>query len=55
MVFLGKKRYTEDTMIWECLKKLAEGRDYARYLHLSDEVDEIVEFIKANPPLKSGG
>ena len=55
MVFLGKKRYTEDTMLWECLKNLAEGRDYKRYLHLSDEVDEIVEFIKANPPVASKG
>ena len=55
MVFLGKKRYTEDTMLWECLKNLAEGRDYAKYLHLSDGVDEIVEFIKANPPVESQG
>ena len=55
MVFLGTKRYTEDMMLWECLKNLAEGRDYERYLHLSDEVDEIVEFIKANPPVASKG
>lgn len=55
MVFLGTKRYTEDTMLWECLKNLAEGRDYERYLHLSDEVDEIVEFIKGNPPVASKG
>ena len=55
MVFLGTKRYTEETMLWECLKNLAEGRDYERYLHLSDEVDEIVEFIKANPPVASKG
>lgn len=55
MVFLGTKRYTEDTMLWECLKNLAEGRDYERYLHLSDEVDEVVEFIKANPPVASKG
>ena len=55
MVFLGTKRYTKDTMLWECLKNLAEGRDYERYLHLSDEVDEIVEFIKANPPVASKG
>lgn len=55
MVFLGTKRYTEDTMLWECLKNLAKGRDYERYLHLSDEVDEIVEFIKANPPVASKG
>ncbi|HBE97116.1 MAG TPA: hypothetical protein DDW68_08070 [Verrucomicrobiales bacterium] len=55
MVFLGEKRYTGDTMLWECLKNLAEGRDYERYLYLSDEVDEIVEFIKANPPVASKG
>ena len=55
MVFLGEKRYTGDTMLWECLKNLAEGRDYERYLYLSDEVDEIVKFIKANPPVASKG
>ena len=55
MVFLGKKRYTEDTMLWECLKDLAKGRDYERYLHLSDEVEDIVTFIKEHPPVASEG
>lgn len=55
MVFLGTKRYTEDTMLWECLKDLAKGRDYERYLHLSDEVEDVVSFIKDHPPVASKG
>jgi len=55
MVFLGNKRYTEDTQLWPCIQQLAEGRDYARYLLLSEEVEEIVTFIKENPPVASKG
>jgi len=55
MVFLGKKRYTQDTMLWECLNDLAKGRDYERYLHLSDDVEDIVTFIKEHPPVESKG
>jgi hypothetical protein len=42
-------------MLWECLKDLAKGRDYARYLYLSDEVEDIVSFIKEHPPVASEG
>lgn len=55
MVFLSKDRYTKETQIWPAVKELAEGRHYAEYLCLSDEVDEIVEFIKAHPPIASDG
>jgi len=55
MVFLGKERYTEETQIWPCIQHLAQGRDYARYLHLSDEVEDVVTFIKEHPPVASKG
>ncbi len=55
MIFLGNKRYTEDTMLWPCIQQLAEGRDYARYLMLSEETEEIITFIKEHPPVASKG
>ena len=55
MVFFGKKRYVEETDLWQCLSDLAKGRHYADYLCLSDEVEEIVEFIKSHPPVRSDG
>lgn len=50
MVFFGKKRYTEDTMLWPCIENLAAGRDYGEVMTCVDEVDEVVAFIKAHPP-----
>ena len=55
MVFLSKERYTKETSIWPCLNDLANGRDYHRYLCLSDEVEEVVQFIKDHPPVASSG
>ena len=51
MVFLGTKRYTEDTQLYPLITQLAQGRDYARYLHLTDEPAEVVRFIDEHPPL----
>jgi len=50
MVFLGNKRYREDTMIYPCIEQLSADREYGKLLFCTDEVDEIVDFIKANPP-----
>lgn len=55
MVFLGTERYTEETPLWETIRAVSEGRHYHDYLLLSDEVDEIVDFIKDHPPLPSDG
>jgi len=55
MVFLGEKRYNEDTMLYPCIKQLAEGRAYSQMLSCSDDIDEIVDFIKNNPPFESEG
>lgn len=55
MVFLGKKRYTEDTMIYPCIKELAEGRAYAEMLTCKDDVDEVLDFIISHPPRETEG
>lgn len=51
MVFLGKKRYTEDTQLFPLIEQLAAGRDYAKYLYLTDEPAQVVSFVDAHPPL----
>ena len=51
MVFLGQYRYTEETQLYPLITSLAEGRDYANYLHLTDDPAEVVTFIDNHPPL----
>ncbi len=45
MIFLGKKRYTEDTNIYPCLRQLAQGKEYAKYLLCTDSEDDVVSAI----------
>jgi len=52
MVFLGKKRYEIDTMIYPLLKQLSFGKEYHDLLFISDEPKEIVDFLKVHPPVK---
>lgn len=52
MVFLGKKRYEIDTLIYPLLKQLSFGKEYHELLHISDEPKDIVEFLKNHPPIK---
>ncbi len=52
MVFLGKKHFTEDTLIFDCLEKQSEGKKYREYMLLTDEVDEVCNFIKDHPPFR---
>lgn len=51
MVFLGTERYTGQTQLYPLIQELAAGRDYARYLHLTDDPEEVVTFIDQHPPL----
>lgn len=51
MVFLGKKRYAEDTKLYETLHQLAEGRAYQSFLHLTDSPAEVLQFIEDKPPV----
>ncbi len=50
MIFLGKKRYEIDTMIFPLLKQLAWNRDYAPLLFITDEPEEVLDFLQKNPP-----
>lgn len=52
MVFLGKKRYTQETKLYGLVQQLAEGREYADYLHLTDEPTDVLRFIDTHPPAK---
>ena len=47
MVFLGKKRYTEDTMLYPCLKQLAEGKKYGEMLLCTDDEAEVCAAIES--------
>ena len=52
MVFLGRKRYTEETQLYPTLQQLAAGRTYADYLALTDVPAEVVAFIQRHPPMR---
>lgn len=52
MIFLDKKHYEHDTMIYPILKKLSWGKAYADLLFVSDEIDEIIQFIRNHPPIR---
>lgn len=45
MIFLGKKRYQEDTMLFDCISQLSKGKKYADYLLCTDDVNEVVEAL----------
>lgn len=47
MIFLGKKRYQEDTMLFDCISQLAAGKKYADYLLCTDDPDEVVKALVA--------
>lgn len=50
MVFLGEEHFGEKTLIFSCLSRQAEGKDYAEYLHLTNSEDDAVGFIASHPP-----
>lgn len=51
MVFLGRKRYEKETMLYPLLRQLAWGKEYATLLHLTDSPEEVLKFIEKNPPV----
>jgi len=50
MAFLGVDRYQKETGLFETLKRLAEGKAYREMLTLSDDADEVADFIESNAP-----
>ena len=51
MVFLDRRYWTEEKPVYPLLSGLAEGRQYGDLLTISDDVDEVVEFITGHPPV----
>lgn len=52
MVFLGRKRYQIETMIYPLLRQLAYGKEYFEYLDITDEPKEVVDFLRQHPPIR---
>ncbi|WP_322971260.1 hypothetical protein [Faecalibacter sp. LW9] len=52
MVFLGKKRYVEDTSIYSVLHQLAQGKVYKDLLFLTDSAELTIDFIEKHPPIR---
>ena len=52
MVFLGRRRYTEETRLYPLITQLAKGRRYADYLHMTDEPEDVLRFIQEHPPVR---
>ncbi len=50
MIFMGKKRYAEDTKLFETLKQLSKDRAYGNLVHLIDSAQEALDAFLANPP-----
>jgi len=51
MVFLGKKRYEVDTMIYPLLRQLAHEKTYKELLFLTDEPEEVLRFLGETGPV----
>lgn len=51
MVFLGKKRYVEDTALYSVLHQISVGRVYKKLLYLTDDPGLAVNFIENHPPI----
>ncbi len=52
MIFMGKKRYTEDTKLFETLKQLSKDKAYGNLVHLIDTAQEAVDAFIDNPPYR---
>jgi predicted Rossmann-fold nucleotide-binding protein len=52
MVFLGRQRYAVETMIYPLVQQLATGQPYHALVHLADEADEVLAFLRNHGPVK---
>lgn len=53
MIFLGKKRYTEDTMLYACISQLAQGKKYGDMLLCTDDEEEVFAAIESYQLIKA--
>jgi predicted Rossmann-fold nucleotide-binding protein len=54
MIFMGKKRYTQDTKLYETIQQLSAGKEYGEMLRLVDEPQAALEAFLENPPRRVG-
>ncbi len=52
MVFFDKKYWTEKYNVMPLLKQLSDGHKYGEMINIFDESQEVIDFIKKNPPAK---
>ena len=52
MIFLGRERYEIQTSIFPLLKQLAWGKPYFDLLHITDEPEDVIDFLLKHPPIK---
>ncbi len=51
MIFLGEKHYKEDTLVYPALQKLSKGKAYNSYLMVTDNTNEVVDFVMNKAPV----
>ena len=51
MVFVGTRRYAEETSIWPTILQLSADQKYAEMMTLTDDPDSVVRWIDAHPPI----
>jgi predicted Rossmann-fold nucleotide-binding protein len=54
MIFLGREFWTRTRPIYPLLEQLAQGYEYARYLRLTDSVDEVVQALEEYDRAQAG-
>ncbi|WP_225412940.1 LOG family protein [Stigmatella hybrida] len=47
MIFLGREFWTRTRPVYPLLAQLAQGYEYARYLRITDDVEEIIQALEA--------
>ena len=55
MIFLGTKRYVDETGLYPVLRRLAKGRDYEKSLYLCDTAEEAVAAVKGEAAAQDSG
>ena len=48
MVFFGKDFWTNNLPAYDLLKRVAKGREYEKLIMITDNIDEVVDFISSN-------
>jgi predicted Rossmann-fold nucleotide-binding protein len=46
MIFLGKEFWTRTRPIYPLLEQLAQGQEYARYLRITDSLEEVIQALE---------